>query len=55
MWLRLLVVALFLLSCAAWISGVMTGELKGMTAVAALILPCVTFGLTRVGDGRLER
>ncbi|CAM5620996.1 hypothetical protein MAUB1S_10579 [Mycolicibacterium aubagnense] len=38
-WLRLLVVALFFLSCAAWVSGFMTGELKGLNAVAALTLP----------------
>jgi hypothetical protein len=55
MWLRLLVLGLFCLSCAAWVSGFMSGELKGMNAVAALSLPLVTFVMLRTFGGRIER
>jgi hypothetical protein len=46
-WLRILVVVLFVLSCAAWLSAVVSGELSDRKAFAALSLPLLAFAIMR--------
>ena len=53
-WLRILVIVLFALSCAVWISAIVTGELAGSEAIAALSLPLVAFAIMRLYGRRHE-
>lgn len=55
MWLRVLILVLFCAACMAWVSGILTGELQGMTAIAAITLPFCVFGFLRAFGGPFER